>query len=257
MKSDARLSCRRLPQFKCEVGAFTVIELLVLIAMVALLASLSFPALVRAKEKGRQTVCVNNLRQLGFAAQLYWDDHEGRAFPYRSYATNNGDLYWFGWLERGAEGQRAFDRTSGALYPYLGGKGIEICPSLDYRLAEFKSKATGAAYGYGYNLLLSRPLGQPAFQITQLHAPASTALLADAAQVNTFQAPASPDHPMLEEFYYVTTNEPTAHFRHGKRAEVLFCDTHVEGQGVAPDTLDPRLINQRVGILESRCFDLQ
>jgi prepilin-type processing-associated H-X9-DG protein len=62
---------------------------------------------------------------------------------------------------------------------------------------------------------------------------------------------------MLEEFYYITTNEPTAHFRHGKVAEVLFCDTHVEAQPNAPGTLDTRLPGQRIGILPPDCFDTE
>lgn len=233
-------------------AAFTLLELLVTIAILSILAALLFPALARGKEKARQAICITNLRQLGVAGQLYWDDHDGQAFRYRSFATNNGDLYWFGWLERGSEGTRQFDRAPGALAPYLAGRGVETCPSLDYHLARFKLKATGAAYGYGYNLLLSKPLSQPALNINHLHAPASVALLGDAAQVNTFQAPASPEHPMLEEFYYISTNEPTTHFRHSRRAEVLFCDTHVEALPNAPETLDTRLPGQVIGALSSR-----
>jgi prepilin-type N-terminal cleavage/methylation domain-containing protein len=54
--------------------AFTLIELLVVIAVTAILAALLLPALSRAKEQGRSASCINNLRQLGVAMNLYLND---------------------------------------------------------------------------------------------------------------------------------------------------------------------------------------
>ena len=78
-------------------------------------------------------------------------------------------------------------------------------------------------------------------------------LFGDAAQVNDFQAPASPSNPMLEEWYYVDTNTsyPNGHFRHNQRANVVFCDGHVTEEKPVPGSLDQRLPNQFIGQL--RC----
>ncbi len=228
----------------------TLIELLVVIAIIAILAALLLPTLVQTKTSTAKIKCTSNLRQLGLAAQMYWDENGGNCFRYLVGATNSGMLYWFGWLGAGVEGRRPFDATQGALYPYLQGRGVEICPSLNYSMAQFKFKATGAAFGYGYNSSLS---ASPPVKISKLTRAAETALLADAAQVNDFQPPASRNNPMLEEFYYVDTNAayPNAHFRHSQKASVLFCDGHVAPEKFVAGSIDKRMPGQFVGRLRA------
>jgi prepilin-type N-terminal cleavage/methylation domain-containing protein/prepilin-type processing-associated H-X9-DG protein len=254
LETVTHLTNQSLPGPQQSWPGFTLIELLVVVAVVAILAALLLPALNRSKASAQRIRCISNLRQLGLATQLYWDDNNGNAFRYRGAATNGGDLYWFGWLARGSEGDRTFDPAPGALFPYLGKGGVEICPSLDYALQQFKLKATGAAYGYGYNLCLSALLSQPPINIGKLSRPAETTMLADAGQVNTFQPPASPGDPMLEEFYYVCTNEATVHFRHSKHANVLFCDGHVSPETPLSGSLDDRLPRQIIGRLRSEAL---
>src|SRR2546426_287722 len=137
--------------------AFTLLELLVVIGIIAILAALLLPALVRSKGSAQRVKCVSNLHQLGLAVHLYWDDNGGNCFRYGGAPTNGGQLYWFGWIGPGGEGERQFDATQGALYPYLQGRGVELCPAFNYFLSQFKLKATGATYGYGHNRYLFSP----------------------------------------------------------------------------------------------------
>lgn len=231
--------------------AFTLIELLLVVAIIAILAALLLPTLSRSKAGAQRIRCVSNLHQLGIATQMYWDEHSGNCFRYTGGFTNGGQLFWFGWLGAGVEGERPFDATTGALFPYLQGRGVELCPSLNYELGRFKLKAKGAAYGYGYNLQLSSGVNQSPKKISSITRPSDLAVLADSAQVNTFQPPASPENPLLEEFYYVSTNrnEATAHFRHTQRASVVFCDGHVAMERISPGSLDQNLPSQWVGRL--------
>ena len=230
---------------------FTLLELLVVMTVIAILVSLLLPSLSRAKSAAHRIHCSNNLRQFGLASQMYWNDNENNCFRYIRGFDLKSKIYWFGRLEHGAEGERDFDPVSGALYIYFQGRGVEICPSLKYSLADFKLKARGAAHGYGYNLHFSTPLNRPSIKISNIRNPSSTVLFADSAQVNTFQHPASVDNPMLEEFYYVSTNtaESTVHFRHHEKANALFCDGHVELQLPSIGSIDHRLPPHRLGRL--------
>jgi len=237
--------------------AFTLLELLVVIAIIAILGAMLLPVLTRSKSSARSAECMSNLRQLGVAAELYWDENSGNCFSYVFGPTNYGAIYWFGWIGPGPEGQRPYDLSYGAMYPYLKGSNVRLCPSLRYALAQFKLKADGVVFSYGYNFYLSAPSGKPPINVSSLRQPVQTALFADAAQVNNFQAPASPSNPMLEEWYYVdletnyssANNYPNGHFRHSQKANVIFCDGHAGGETFVPGSIDPKLPGQFVGQL--------
>jgi len=89
-RTDGRIQPR-----PARVPAFTLVELLVVMAIIALLAALFLPSLASAKSAGKRAVCVSNLRQIGIATYVYSSDHNGQ-IPYGPVSpplTSPAELY--------------------------------------------------------------------------------------------------------------------------------------------------------------------
>jgi prepilin-type N-terminal cleavage/methylation domain-containing protein/prepilin-type processing-associated H-X9-DG protein len=125
-------------------NAFTLTELLVVIALIAVLAALLLPAFGRAKESGRGTVCLSNLHQIGIALQLYVQDNANRLPLMRdkSLTTTN-----------------SLPSPDLVLSNYLGNVRVLQCPSDSRNLFQ----TTGSSYSW--NSLLN---GQDADHLSAL-----------------------------------------------------------------------------------------
>lgn len=108
--------------------AFTILELLIVVAIIALLMAILVPTLRRAREQARRVACLSNLRSLGLGLQMYQGEYNG-FFP----APGEGWVLYNDWITAWWAPPSNWS-NSGALVPYTSGSGIFIpklymCPS--------------------------------------------------------------------------------------------------------------------------------
>lgn len=111
-------------------SAFTLIELLTVIAIISILASMLLPSLSRAREMARRTSCTSNMRQLNLGIQQYTQDYDERLPP--AAVGNDGAGQLGGWVYYSQFGSGSnsakFDVTKGAIYTYIKSTQVFVCP---------------------------------------------------------------------------------------------------------------------------------
>ncbi len=121
---------------------FTLIELLVVIAVIAVLMGILMPALSRAREQGKRTVCLNGLKQLTLAWIMYADESDnrivnGEAGFSRGVGTTKTEIAWIGkgWHNDYGQGtylpeaQQELSIRGGSLWPFCNNLKAYRCPT--------------------------------------------------------------------------------------------------------------------------------
>ncbi len=234
----------------CRRRGFTLLELLVVTAILAVLAAVLLPVLCRAKTKSQRTLCLSNLHQTGIALRLYLDE-SGGVYPYVASipsANARGFSCWFDALATTIPsarwGEGIFKCPAYLGVAYAGESTVNArgglaavyypCGSYAYNAAGRRKPVPGEAQlvnpGLGFSLANGKPLTQPIREshlsapadlyvfgdaplVTGLWGPVETVRLGGAADYNSFRA----DTPFIE------------YAQHATVFNMLFADAHAAG----------------------------
>ena len=117
---------------------FTLIELMVVIAIMGILLSILLPSLSRVREKAKRSVCLNNLKQCGVVSILYADSNNSRFNPTLGPHNSGASLHWIG------------SKTKDGFDPYIGDWEVTNCPNFRFNTIGNGMSVTNNAYMIGF-----------------------------------------------------------------------------------------------------------
>jgi len=244
---------------------FSLIEMLVAAGIIGLVCSILVPVLSRARRQGRKVVCLNNLRQLGFALICYCDSYDGYVMAACDSST---DTYW--WGRKLSDG---IEHSDGFIWPYLKAQlekaSVYECPSQPYGSYRLQGKPASepdepkwitSTYGYNGYYLCPAMSGWMNIRhrqwqkMTTVRKADKVIAFGDAMLdwAGSGGRPSLMNSALLDPPYILSgggtrwekNSFPTTCFRHNDRANVAFVDGHCE----AMDLEGARYVSARARI---------
>jgi prepilin-type N-terminal cleavage/methylation domain-containing protein/prepilin-type processing-associated H-X9-DG protein len=209
--------------------AFTLVELLVVISVIAILTALLLPLLSKAKEQARSTACKNHLQQIGLAMAMYVADHN-------RYPTvvdwEPGPSFFDMWADKlYAYYPLYWTNTSWHCPEYIARRGVVEFQRPVYGIKSRFVIATSYSYnahGINYDLGLNNAWGPSGIPEQQVHAPSEMHTVADARahQNKNLPGPSGGDEMnpwgLPPEWIMPETDPP-----HAQGYNIVFGDGHV------------------------------
>ena len=235
---------------RCRIrcAAFSLIELLAVIAIVALLAAVLVPAILERVEDGKRTQCVSNLRQFAMAAYIYTSNHDGLFPAAFGAASMPGIRYQYAWDFTNVRESGTFRVEPGLLWAGAPDVRIHQCPSY----AGSANWLADPNSGYNYNTSYIGAPSDPAHR-DDIANPVSTALFGDGewmAGANKFMR--SP-HGSPKDDGFSGRYAGTQGYRHLGKTNVAYSDGHAATHTVRETSYEgsPAFIAPGTGFLGS------
>jgi prepilin-type processing-associated H-X9-DG protein/prepilin-type N-terminal cleavage/methylation domain-containing protein len=226
-------------QSQRETAAFTLVELLTVIAIIAILAALLLTAISEAKARTQQIQCANNLRQLGIGLQTFVTDNN--SYPLLI------DLGRGGWMTllQDTELSPPENPTNHISFFEWSGRGVWKCPAA-HKPSNWPRNEVYLSYGYNAYGMSARTDtnslglgGHYNFSVSHLPAPAiRPSEVADPSDMMAIGDGFEGENDVIQDGVFVLrrtyglTNflgsTQRAYARHQGHANVVFCDGHVE-----------------------------
>jgi prepilin-type N-terminal cleavage/methylation domain-containing protein len=226
-----------------QKAAFTLIEILIVIAIIAILAALLLPALSTAKAKGLRISCMNNLRQLGVGCQVYAADNDGRLvenWPYALQPNLETNCWMHGNMRRASDATNQGLLRTGKLFPYANNPNSYHCPA-DRSTGDGVVNASGgssAPRGRSYSMnswIGSRymEMERPNFNQRPYRTFVRDSELNAATPANLFVIADEHETTIDDAFFFISMNDTDIFMnypatRHERGYALSFADAHVE-----------------------------
>jgi prepilin-type processing-associated H-X9-DG protein/prepilin-type N-terminal cleavage/methylation domain-containing protein len=210
--------------------AFTLVELLVVIGIIALLISILLPSLSRAREMGKSIKCLSNLRQLGMATVSYANEHK-TYLPYPT-TTQGEECLWFNCVDPYLQKLSPANGRTGvaANREYSPFKQCVVYDEFEGGIntsgAQNKLKEYARTYKMNSHLRHNNPASQ--MKVTELREPTAVVLYGDGMSLD--QGGPVDDQWESGQFSFELDDKTQAGpaLRHLKGANISFCDGHAE-----------------------------
>lgn len=205
-------------------SGFTLIELMVVVAIIATIAAMLMPAISMVQGSARSLKCGSNLKQVYIGALAYAQDHEDSLPPAHLNFGGTFDQFWFDrvapYADTGEKGAAAGNKNYGINRTFRLKRTSVVwgCPNNPY-LRSPVTNANNYRVGYGMNHQLQRPVNT---RVSFNYHPTNYAVFKTASLTHTSTRPLFCDS---QEARYLT-NSSTKPRHKGKLAGV-FCDGHV------------------------------
>jgi prepilin-type N-terminal cleavage/methylation domain-containing protein/prepilin-type processing-associated H-X9-DG protein len=221
---------------KPDACAFTLVELLVVVAIIALLIAILLPSLARARQTAVSTMCLSNLRQFAAASHMYAQRHSDR-YPlahWSSFNMSTNVFTQYAWdftTERDWAHGGAITVRPGLLWEGRTTEEIHQCPAFDGGSNTPADPYTGYNYntsyvGHGQGEQIEAPV-----RLSDVRRPSQCALFGDgeyAAGANKHMRAPLPDLEYGDSFS--APEAGTQGYRHAKATDAAFADGHAESR---------------------------